>query len=112
MTTKKTAQFTNIVGVFTYQHIKVEAFQGYGAVKDENGFEFLIASPEKAVIDFLYLSLDRIKKADIDIFESSFRFQNTEDLDGGKVIKMAGLFKNKKLTKLARLFCKFIRKER
>lgn len=112
VTTKKTARFTNIMGAFTYQRIKIEAFQGYEMVKDGNGFDYFIASPEKAVIDFLYLSLDRIKEPDIDMFESSFRFQNTEDLDGRKIIKMAGLFKNKKLTKLARLFCEFIRKER
>ncbi|MDD3905679.1 MAG: hypothetical protein PHS46_03995 [Candidatus Omnitrophica bacterium] len=112
VTTKKTARFINIMGVFTYQHVKPEAFRGYTAVKDENGFDLLIASPEKAAIDFLYLSLDRIKKPNIDIFESSFRFQNTEELDCKKIIAMAALFKNKKLTKLARLFCEFIRKER
>lgn len=112
VTTKKTIRFTNIMGTFTYQHIKIEAFRGYEVVKDENGFNVFIASPEKAVIDFLYLSLDRIKKPDMDIFEASFRFQNTEDLDCRKIIEMAGFFKNKKLTKLARLFCQFIRKER
>ncbi|MDO8525779.1 MAG: hypothetical protein Q7S07_04755 [Candidatus Omnitrophota bacterium] len=112
VTTKKTARFTNSMGSFTYQRIKVEAFQGYNTVKDKAGFNFFIAFPEKAVIDFLYLSLDRIKEPAIDIFESSFRFQNTEDLDDKKIIKMAALFKNKKLTKLAHLFCEFIRKER
>lgn len=112
VTAKKTARFTNILGVFTYQHIKAEALRGYEAVKDKNGFDFLIASPEKAIVDFLYFSLERVRSFDIDIFESSFRFQNTEDLDGGKIIRMARLFKNKKLTKFARLFCEFIRKER
>lgn len=112
VTTKKTARFTNSMGRFTYQRIKIKAFRGYTSVKDENGLDFFIASPEKAVVDFFYLSLDRIEKPDMDIFEASFRFQNTEDLDDKKIMEMAGFFKNKKLTKIAGMFCKFIRKER
>lgn len=112
VTTKKTARFTNGLGVFVYQCIKPEAFRGFKAAEDEYGLKFFIAEPEKAVVDFLYLNIDRIRVDDREIFAGSFRFQNTEILKERRVGELAGLFKNKKLEKIAKSFCQFIKKER
>lgn len=112
VTTKKTIRFVNDLGTFTYQHIKSKAFRGFKMAKDEMGLTFFIAEPEKAVIDFLYLNLDKIKISDKDVFESSYRFQNTETLSQRRIMELAGLFESEKLTGFAQLFCEFIRQER
>lgn len=112
VTTKKTIRFVNDLGTFTYQHIKSKAFRGFKMTKDEMGLTFFIAEPEKAVIDFLYLNFDKIKISDKDVFESSYRFQNTETLSQRRIMELAGLFETEKLTRFAQLFCEFIRQER
>lgn len=112
VTTKKTIRFVNDLGTFTYQHIKSKAFRGFKMTKDEMGLTFFIAEPEKAVIDFLYLNFDKIKISNKDVFESSYRFQNTETLSQRRIMELAGLFESEKLTRFAQLFCEFIKQER
>ena len=72
-------------------------------MEDENGLAYFIAEPEKAVIDFLYLNLDKFKEDDPGIFEGSYRFQNMEKLGREKILRFADFFENKKLVKIARL---------
>lgn len=110
--TKKTTSFRNPLGKFVYQHIKPEAFKGYRSFKDEAGLDVFIAEPEKAVVDFLYLNLNRFKKASRDVFRESYRFQNTDILNCRKIIIFASLFKNASLVDAARRFCKFLEEER
>ena len=112
VTTRKTMRFKNALGVFAYQRVKPEAFSGFRAAKDEAGLSFFIALPEKAVVDFLYLNMRKIKSADKDVFGISYRFQNTESLSETRIMKMAVLFGNRGLTRTAELFCKFIKDER
>lgn len=112
VTTKKTMQFKNALGTFSYQHIKPEAFRGFRAAKENNDLIFFIAEPEKAIADFLYLNLNRFKLADKDIFRSSYRFQNAESLNRKKILKFTGLFRNKKLSRIAGLFCEFVKEEK
>lgn len=111
VTTRKTTQFTNDLGDFVYRYIKPRAFNGFKIVKDENELNFFIAEPEKAVVDFLYLNIS-VFKEDADIFESSYRFQNIEDLSSEKIKEFASLFGSNKLKRLAGLFCKYIKKEK
>ena len=112
VTTKKTARFKNELGVFVYQHVKPEAFRGFRAVKGESGMTVLMAEPEKAVVDFLYLNLERFTPGAREIFGESYRFQKTEGLKQGRIIDFAGLFGNRKLTAVAKDFCEFIGGER
>jgi len=111
VTSRKTAQFKNELGVFTYQHIKPAGLRGFKALKDESGPLFFIAEPEKAVVDFLYLNLAKFKPLDMDIFENSYRFQNTEGLKERNIMHFARLFNSKKLAKIAGLFCRFMKEE-
>jgi predicted transcriptional regulator of viral defense system len=50
----KTSKFENSLGTFSYKKIKPSLMFGYDAV-EKNGFTFFMASPEKAVLDLLYL---------------------------------------------------------
>ena len=56
VTTQKTAKFTNDFGTYTYQNVKVDFFFGYEPKAMQNGRSVLFATPEKALIDLLYLN--------------------------------------------------------
>jgi predicted transcriptional regulator of viral defense system len=100
VTTKKTAKFTNPFGTFIYQHLKIDLFFGFKEIEDENGFPVLIAEPEKAILDFIYLNLKDFKGKDRDIFFLSYRFQNLDILRKRKLFDFAKKFKNKELLKI------------
>jgi len=61
-------------------------------LKDENGFSFLIALPEKAVVDFFYLNLENFTENDVEIFKEGYRFQNLEMISPENIVKFAHLF--------------------
>ncbi len=62
ITTKKTARFETIMGSFSYRHMKPNLFFGYD-LQGQGSQKILIAEPEKAILDYLYLS-PRIRTAD------------------------------------------------
>lgn len=100
VTSRKTARITNEIGSFVYQHIQPEPYRGFVAMKDENGLMCFLAEPEKAVIDFIYLNLEKFKSGDKRIFEESYRFQNMESLKSDKLARFAGYFHSKKLIRV------------
>ncbi len=71
VSTRKTYEIKNKLGNFIYRQIKKELFFGYKLHKI-NDFPVLIAEPEKAIIDLIYLSHSDTK---------SFRLQNHEILN-------------------------------
>lgn len=56
VTTLKTASFDNAFGVFHYQNVKESLYFGYDIKMMEGGRGVLIATPEKAILDLLYLN--------------------------------------------------------
>jgi predicted transcriptional regulator of viral defense system len=112
VTTKKTFRLANELGTFTYQHIKPEAFRGFKAVRGEMGLAFFIARPEKALVDFIYLNIEKFKERDEKIFEESYRLQNFGDLDTDAVMGFAKLFNSGKLARICKTFCELIGKEK
>ncbi|MCX5715530.1 MAG: hypothetical protein NTV07_01450, partial [Candidatus Omnitrophica bacterium] len=112
ITTKKTARFSNGLGSFVYQRIKPSAFRGFKAVKDERGLTYLMAEPEKAIVDFLYLNLSTIKTLGKGVFKDSYRFQNIGSLHQNKLKEFSKLFKSNRLTENIKILCEFIKKEK
>lgn len=55
ITTRKTARFENQFASFSYQTIKPDLFWGYEPKPMQDGKTFMLATPEKAIIDLLYL---------------------------------------------------------
>ncbi len=55
VTSLKTASFTNKFGEYEYKSIKSELMFGYDLKSIEDGKVLKIASPEKAILDLLYL---------------------------------------------------------
>lgn len=55
VSTLKTASFNNQFGTYSYQTIKPELFFGYDLKQIQDGRTIAFATPEKALLDFLYL---------------------------------------------------------
>jgi len=88
ITTKSTRQFKNKHGLFIYRTIKPEAFTGY-YVEEHGVSNILMAEPEKALVDYLYLKMCRNKRFDFD----------TQRFDKGIILGL----KQKKVNKYAKL---------
>lgn len=56
VTTRKTARFENEFGTFHYQNVKTRLFFGYERKTMQNGRGLYFATPEKALLDLLYLN--------------------------------------------------------
>ena len=55
VSTRKTAHFLNSFAAYSYQTINPRLFWGYEPKQISDGKTFMLASPEKAIIDLLYL---------------------------------------------------------
>lgn len=55
VSTLKTVSFENEFGQYSYQSIKPSCFFGYEPRQTKSGRSFLLAHPEKALLDLLYL---------------------------------------------------------
>jgi hypothetical protein len=100
VTSRVTRTFENAFGIFIYRHVKSELLWGYVEIKTEHG-KYLLAEPEKALLDYLYLNLDRINTAAD--FES-IRLNQEEmekTLDRKKLLTYLGAFGVKKMEKWA-----------
>ncbi len=90
-TTKPTRIFNVVNKTFSYSKVKKHFFTGYIPVKKE-GRVFLIAEPEKALIDYLYF---------VSLGKKTYNDRlNTAGLDKEKIIRYAGLFERSGLIKL------------
>lgn len=88
ISTKATRKFEKLGKIYSYRHIRKEAFTGYNVVKQQ-GYSFLIADPEKAFVDTLYYRVLFGKKP-------LSRF-NKEKINLKRALQYAKLFDNHKL---------------
>ncbi|EKE20510.1 MAG: hypothetical protein ACD_7C00544G0001 [uncultured bacterium] len=104
VTTRKTKEFNTPAGNFSYQKIKKEAFGGF-ETKNQNGISFNLASPEKALVDFLYLNRN-VLNGDYEQFQGH-RFNEDFKFDAKKMRDFAEAFNNKKVLFLTNNFIKY-----
>jgi predicted transcriptional regulator of viral defense system len=107
VTTKKTTKYKTPVGIFEYRSVKESLFSGF-TKKVDNGQDYFIAYPEKALLDFFYFHKDL--KGLQGEFES-FRFQNLEILNMKRFNELRRKY-NRKTNSIAQSFMKFIRLEK
>lgn len=100
VTIRKTKTFQNEEGLFIYRHLKQSAYFGFKLTRDEYGFPYFLAEPEKALLDYLYLNLGNIKADDLNYFHTSLRLQNSSLLNKTKLNRYAKRYTTKKLVKL------------
>lgn len=95
-----TRKYKTPFGTFLFRHLKKDYFFGFRTVKSkkEKNFFYNIATPEKALLDFLYFNLKRFTQ------EKSFkeeRFSFDKDFHWPLFLKMADSFNNKTIKELA-----------
>lgn len=96
VSTKKTAEFQNTIGLFTYQSIKNDLFFGMRMIKQQ-GYTIYIASPEKALLDLFYLRTDLTSAHDPVVH---LRLQNLGILDTNTLLEGAKRMNNKRVEHL------------
>jgi len=101
VTARITRTFENVCGRFIYRHMKSELFWGYVEMKTDYG-PYLMAEPEKALLDYFFLNLARIKNEDdfenIRLNEE----QMYQTLNKDKFLKYLNVFGVKKMERWAR----------
>jgi hypothetical protein len=101
VTARITRTFDNVCGRFIYRHVKSELFWGYVEMKTDQG-PYLLAEPEKALLDYFYLNLARLSNEDdfeqIRLNEEQMR----KTLDKDKFLKYLTAFNVHKMEPLVR----------
>lgn len=102
-TTRKTKVFNTLQGSFGYRSISKNLFWGY-TIDPENGF--IIATPEKAILDYLYL---RKQFNENDLSEWRLNIDEYKNIVNEETIeKYLRIFNNKTLTKKYAVLKEFI----
>ena len=78
VTTLKTAKFENVFGTFHYQNVKTPLYFGYEIKTMQNGRGLLFATPEKALLDLLYLNPYYCTEQDMEELRLDEDFMQTE----------------------------------
>ncbi len=97
ITTNKTKTFKNIFGTFVYHSIKKEYFFDFRAAKSPDNYNYFLATPEKAVIDFIYYNISfNVKDLKSELLYN-YRFQNLDLLNIDTLKEYKKKFKEKKI---------------
>ena len=107
---KKATHFETPVGNFSYRHIKPSLYWGYRLVDFEKQ-KILLAEPEKAVLDYLYVN-PKLKTAHdfegMRINVDEFKLH----IDPDQFQNYLAAFKNKQLSKRASIFLNTLQNDR
>ncbi len=98
VTTKRPGTYSSRAGTFSYRHIDPELFWGYQGftVRAQTA---LIASPEKALLDLIYLYRRKVSPG----FIRELRLQNIGQFDHDLLLEYAQRFRKPRMTEAARL---------
>lgn len=96
VTTKRQVSFSSAEGIFSYRHIDPSLFWGYEGQTLRNQTA-LIALPEKALLDLLYLYRRKIPPGYI----QELRLQNIDKFDLDRLLKYARRFDKPRIIKAA-----------
>jgi hypothetical protein len=91
VTPLKTARLTNPLGRFLYHHIAPAYFFGYS--RQVRPAPHFIAAPEKAVLDFIHLSIPRSEELTPALIIQGYRFQNLGFLKKRRLVEMLSRFR-------------------
>lgn len=96
VTPNKTATFQNPLGRFIYQHLKKNLFFGFEARQDEFENEIVMALPEKALLDHIYLNSEW--EPTLMFLEQNLRLQGLENLQKKRLKEFGARFQSKKMS--------------
>ncbi len=92
VSTMRTESLKTPLGDYDFRHIQNKLFFGYQLINLQGQHAF-VASPEKALLDLIYL----VPKGGSEEFLSEMRLQNIAQVDLQKIQKMASIFKKAKI---------------
>ena len=98
LSAKANRKVQNDFGLFIYRHINSRLFFAYIPIETKFG-KYLLAEPEKALLDYFYLNLGKINNID-DIKELRINTYELSKLNKAKIKKYLKVFKIKKLEKM------------
>lgn len=105
VTTLKTAKFENAFGTFSYQNVKESLFFGYEPKTMLNGRTILFATPEKALLDLLYLNPFYKTEEDMEQLRLDEDFMQTQ-LDRDRLMQFLSQMGNHALEQRTHLMLK------
>jgi hypothetical protein len=97
VTSRKTIFYSNDFGEYSYQKVKKDFFAGY-VRKEINGVTFNLATPEKAILDFIYLNKNKIVATDD--YWREFRIDEEFVFNKREIKQYLKLINNNKVNKL------------
>jgi len=98
VTTLRPNQYDTDAGSFLFRHIRTELFFGYEVIEVSHGQTAFVATPEKALLDLVYLTPGGDRFA----YLEGLRLQNTEDIDGQRLSDYAARTGSPKLIRAAK----------
>lgn len=102
ITTKRTRNLSNAYGKFIYRNLKPELFFGYLPHTTTHG-KYLLAEPEKALLDYLYLNLGHLdNETDVDDLRINYP-ELAEMISKKKVEEYLAVFQSKKLQRITNI---------
>ena len=107
VTTLKTARFENDFGTFHYQNVKTPFYFGYEIKTMQSGRGLLFATPEKALLDLLYLNPYYKTEQDMEELRLDEDFmQNELDIErlNGYLSKMESKTLEQKVKRLMKVY--------
>ncbi len=105
VTTQRPERVKTLLGQFAFRHIKKSWFHSYQQIDFGSGQRAFIATPEKALLDLVYLT----PGADNYDFLTELRLQGPEQLDLDAILELAD--KSTKLRRAAELITKLANQE-
>jgi hypothetical protein len=105
VTTLKTASFTNVVGEYVYKSVHQDFMFGYDLKMIEDARAICLASPEKALIDLLYIYPFYNSTQALEDLRLDEDFLHG-DLDTGLLDEYTSRYKNRALEKRVQLMKK------
>jgi len=108
VTTLRPGRRETPLGVFEFRRIKKTLFSGYRLSDLGAGQRAFVATPEKALLDLVYLQ----PGGDTETFLHELRLKNLEKLDIDSLQQMAAKSKSPKLIRAARQIASMVSKEK
>ena len=109
ITTGRGMQFTAQGSLFLYHHVQPSFFTGYRQ-EEIDGFKVNIAYPEKALLDKIYLFLQR--KSFSMAWLEELRLQELDNFDIQRFEVLAPVLKNKKFREAVKATCQYIHQKK
>jgi len=107
VTTSRPATYRTPFGQFDYHHIQMDWFRAYRMVDLGNDQKAFIASPEKALLDLVYLQ----PGGDSENFLRALRLQTLDQMDKGQLYQLARETGRPKLLRAVQVINRIVEEE-